>query len=124
VGRRSPPSASARLRRRLPKIGGLKGFTDGIMGNSTARFYEPYLHTGERGEWRDSTNTGARAARAAACSRRATCSATSWVPTAAGLWPQVHAIGDEAIDTLLTLYEQASARTRRASVASASSIRR
>jgi predicted amidohydrolase YtcJ len=24
----------------------------------------------------------------------------------AGLWPQVHAIGDEAIDTLLTLYEQ------------------
>jgi predicted amidohydrolase YtcJ len=27
-----------------------------------------------------------------------------------GLWPQVHAIGDEAIDTLLTIYGQAMAR--------------
>ena len=30
------------------KIGGLKGFVDGIMGNSTARFYEPY-QTSRRG---------------------------------------------------------------------------
>jgi predicted amidohydrolase YtcJ len=29
------------------RIGGLKGFVDGIMGNSTARFYEPYLTTGK-----------------------------------------------------------------------------
>src|SRR5690606_455383 len=27
------------------KIGGLKGFVDGIMGNSSARFYEPYMTT-------------------------------------------------------------------------------
>ena len=41
------------------RIGGLKGFVDGIQGNSTARFYEPQLHSGKRGEWRDSTNTAA-----------------------------------------------------------------
>ena len=34
------------------KIGGLKGFVDGIMGNSSARFYEPYLTSGELGSWR------------------------------------------------------------------------
>ena len=32
---------------------GLKGFVDGIMGGSSARFYEPYLTTGVRGSWRD-----------------------------------------------------------------------
>ena len=34
---------------------GLKGFVDGIMGNSQARFYEPYLTTGVRGEWRNAS---------------------------------------------------------------------
>jgi hypothetical protein len=28
------------------RMGGLKGFVDGIQGNSTARFYEPQLHSG------------------------------------------------------------------------------
>ena len=37
---------------------GLKGFVDGIMGNSSAHFYEPYLTTGVRGSWRDAGNTG------------------------------------------------------------------
>ena len=37
---------------------GLKGFVDGIMGNSQARFYEPYLTTGVRGLWRNASNTG------------------------------------------------------------------
>ncbi len=41
------------------RIRALKGFVDGIQGNSTARFYEPQLHSGRRGEWRDSTNTAA-----------------------------------------------------------------
>ncbi|MBC7894044.1 MAG: amidohydrolase family protein, partial [Cytophagaceae bacterium] len=36
------------------RIRALKGFVDGIQGNSTARFYEPQLHSGKRGEWRDS----------------------------------------------------------------------
>ncbi|MEX2154380.1 MAG: amidohydrolase family protein, partial [Gemmatimonadaceae bacterium] len=39
------------------RIRALKGFVDGIQGNSTARFYEPQLHSGRKGEWRDSTNT-------------------------------------------------------------------
>ena len=75
------------------KIGGLKGFVDGIMGNSSAHFYEPYLTTGVRGSWRDMITQppGMQELLIGADS--------------AGHWPQVHAIGDEAIDTLLTMYE-------------------
>jgi predicted amidohydrolase YtcJ len=75
------------------KIGGLKGFVDGIMGNSTARFYEPQLHSGERGSWRDMMSPPGNMERLIA---RA---------DSGGHWPQIHAIGDEAIDTLLTMYE-------------------
>ncbi|MGH7554295.1 MAG: amidohydrolase, partial [Longimicrobiales bacterium] len=75
------------------KIGGLKGFVDGIMGNSSARFYEPYVTTGVRGDWRPMMTETA-----------------GMLPLllgadSAGHWPQVHAIGDEAIDTLLDMYE-------------------
>ncbi len=76
------------------RIGGLKGFVDGIMGNSSARFYEPYLTTGERGSWRDMMRPEGNM-------RRLLLGADS-----AGHWPQVHAIGDEAIDTLLDLFEE------------------
>ncbi|HVS04217.1 MAG TPA: amidohydrolase [Thermoanaerobaculia bacterium] len=79
------------------RIGGLKGFVDGIMGNSSARFYEPYRTTGERGQWRDMMRPEGNLLRLL---RGA---------DAAGHWPHVHAIGDEAIDTLLDLYEQAMA---------------
>ena len=75
------------------KIGGLKGFVDGIMGNSTARFYEPQLHSGQRGEWRDMMSPPGNMERLIAGA------------DSAGHWPQIHAIGDEAIDTLLTMYE-------------------
>ena len=35
------------------RLGGLKGHIDGIMGNSTARFLEPYSHDSKnRGRWR------------------------------------------------------------------------
>jgi predicted amidohydrolase YtcJ len=80
------------------KIGGLKGFVDGIMGNSSARFYEPYLTTGVRGDWRDmvTSGPGIHALIAGA--------------DTTGHWPQVHAIGDEAIDTLLDMYEEVIAR--------------
>jgi predicted amidohydrolase YtcJ len=76
------------------KIGGLKGFVDGIMGNSSAYFYEPYLTTGERGAWRDMMNMpgGMEGLLAGA--------------DAAGHWPQVHAIGDQAIDTLFSIMER------------------
>jgi predicted amidohydrolase YtcJ len=76
------------------KIGGLKGFVDGIMGNSSAYFYEPYLTSGQRGTWRDMMNLpgGMEALLAGA--------------DAAGHWPQVHAIGDQAIDTLFSIIER------------------
>lgn len=75
------------------KIGGLKGFVDGIMGNSSAKFYEPYLTTGETGSWRDMMYPPGNM-------KKLLVGADS-----AGLWPQVHAIGDHAIDSLLTMYE-------------------
>ncbi len=76
------------------RLGGLKGFVDGIMGNSSARFYEPYLHSGEIGIWRPMMEPAGHM-------ERLLLGADS-----AGLWPQVHAIGDHAIDTLLTMYER------------------
>ena len=76
------------------KVGGLKGFVDGIMGNSSARFYEPYLTSGERGLWRPMMDPPGNM-------EKLLLGADS-----AGYWPQVHAIGDEAIDTLIDLYER------------------
>ncbi len=87
------------------RIGGLKGFVDGIQGNSTARFYEPQLHSGERGTWRDSTNTAATRGPGSGMQPEGNMLRNLRGADRAGLWPQVHAIGDEAIDTLLTLYE-------------------
>jgi predicted amidohydrolase YtcJ len=75
------------------KIGGLKGFVDGIMGNSSARFYEPYLTTGVRGSWRDMVTNAPGI------------ESLIFGADSAGHWPQVHAIGDEAIDTLITMFE-------------------
>ena len=86
------------------RIGGLKGFVDGIQGNSTARFYEPQLHSGKRGEWRDSTNTAASSGPGSGMEPAGNMERNLFGADRAGLWPQVHAIGDEAIDTLLTLY--------------------
>jgi predicted amidohydrolase YtcJ len=78
------------------KIGGLKGFVDGIMGNSSARFRRPYDHQPDNvGSWRMMVLEGpgmAELIRAAG---------------SAGLTPQVHAIGDLAVDTLLDWFEQA-----------------
>ncbi len=75
------------------RIGGLKGFVDGILGNSTARFYEPYEHKDNRGQWRDHMDQGMQALIEGAART--------------GHWPQTHAIGTQAIDTLLTMYERA-----------------
>jgi predicted amidohydrolase YtcJ len=89
------------------KIGGLKGFVDGIMGNSTARFYEPQLHSGSRGFWRDSSNTAATHGHGSGMLPSGNMERLILGADAAGHWPQVHAIGDEAIDTLLTIMERA-----------------
>lgn len=79
------------------QLGGLKGFVDGILGNSTAQFYEPYTHTGEHGIWREMMRhpEGMQGLLEGAA--------------AAGHWPHIHAIGDLAIDTLLTMMETARA---------------
>jgi hypothetical protein len=87
------------------KIGGLKGFVDGIMGNSSARFYEPYMTTGVRGSWRDSTNTGATSGPGSGMEPAGNMLGNLIGADSSGMWVQVHAIGDQAIDTLLTLYE-------------------
>lgn len=77
------------------RIGGLKGFVDGIMGNSGARFYEPYLTSGERGIWRTMMDPPGNMERLILAA------------DSTGHWPQVHAIGDQAVDTLLDLFERA-----------------
>lgn len=78
------------------KIGGVKGFVDGIMGNSSAMFREPYDHQPDnRGSWRTMVREPpgmAELIRAA---------------DSVGLIPQVHAIGDLAVDTLLDWFEAA-----------------
>jgi predicted amidohydrolase YtcJ len=78
-------------------LGGFKGFVDGIMGASSAMFYEPFDHTGGFGIWRDMMNPPGNMERLLLEADRA------------GYWPQVHAIGDFAIDTLLALYERVEA---------------
>jgi predicted amidohydrolase YtcJ/microsomal dipeptidase-like Zn-dependent dipeptidase len=76
------------------RFGGLKGFVDGIMGNSSARFYQPYLTSGKLGDWRTMMEPAGNMERLLLAA------------DSAGYWPQVHAIGDHAIDTLLTMYER------------------
>jgi predicted amidohydrolase YtcJ len=77
------------------RIGGLKGFADGSLGSTTAFFYEPY---------KDAPNTrglagdemfpeGAMLARVRDADR-------------AGLHVMIHAIGDQANDLILSIFEQ------------------
>jgi predicted amidohydrolase YtcJ len=77
------------------RVGGLKGFSDGSLGSTTALFYEPY---------RDEPSTsgiatdemyleGAMLDRVLGADR-------------AGLQIMIHAIGDRANDLILSIYEQ------------------
>jgi len=88
------------------RIRALKGFVDGIQGNSTARFYEPQLHSGRRGEWRDSTNTAATSGPGSGMQPPGNMERLLFGLDSAGWWANVHAIGDEAIDTVLTIMEK------------------
>jgi len=83
------------------RLGSLKGHIDGIMGNSTARFFEPYDHMpDERGSWRrlmvdeDGEYDPERF--------------YSYMQQAdeAGLQLTIHAIGDEANHLLLNMLER------------------
>ncbi len=79
-------------------ICGLKGFVDGIMGNSTAMFREPYDHTPEsRGQWRTMMSPPGNMENLILSA------------DAAGLTATIHAIGDLAVDTLLDMVEMATA---------------
>ena len=88
------------------RIRALKGFVDGIQGNSTARFYEPQLHSGRRGEWRDSTNTAATDGAGSGMEPAGNMERLLFGLDSAGWWANVHAIGDHAIDTALTIMEK------------------
>ena len=77
-------------------ICGLKGFVDGIMGNSSAMFREPYDHTpNSRGRWRTMMSPPGNMERLILSA------------DAAGLTAAIHAIGDLAVDTLLDMVEMA-----------------
>jgi predicted amidohydrolase YtcJ len=88
------------------RIRALKGFVDGIQGNSTARFYEPQLHSGRRGEWRDSTNTGATDGPGSGMEPAGNMERLLFGLDSAGWWANVHAIGDHAIDSVLAIMEK------------------
>ncbi len=88
------------------RFGGLKGFVDGIMGNSSAHFYQPYLTTGVRGSWRNATNTGYVTNEGSGLDPTGNMERLLFGADAIGLSPRVHAIGDQAIDTLIDLMER------------------
>ncbi|HVS10321.1 MAG TPA: amidohydrolase family protein, partial [Planctomycetota bacterium] len=87
------------------RLGSLKGHIDGIMGNSTARFFEPYEHDpANRGRWRplmvdaQGTFVEGQFLRHMLDADRA------------GLQLTVHAIGDEANHLLLNYLEELNRR--------------
>lgn len=77
------------------RIGGLKGFADGSLGSTTAYFYEPYVDAPDnRGLAGDEMfPEGAMLGRVRDADR-------------AGLQIMIHAIGDRANDTILSIFEQ------------------
>jgi len=85
---------------------GLKGFVDGIMGNSSARFYEPYLTTGVVGEWRNPRNTGYVTEDGSGFMPEGNMRRLVFGADSAGFNPRVHAIGDAAIDEILDIFEE------------------
>ena len=87
------------------RFNGLKGFVDGIMGNSSARFYEPYLTTGVRGGWRNPSNTGHVSDGGSGMDPPGNMERLVFGADSIGLSPRVHAIGDHAIDSLLDIFE-------------------
>jgi predicted amidohydrolase YtcJ len=81
------------------RIGGVKGYTDGSLGSSTALFYEPYAD--------DTKNHGVHAAEAIPLSRLEERAAAA---DAAGLQVEIHAIGDRANAEILDLFERVAKR--------------
>lgn len=90
------------------RLGALKGHIDGIMGTSTARFFEAYAHDpGNRGRWRPLM-----------VDEKGELVAGKFLgymlgADAAGLQLTVHAIGDEANSVLLDYLEELDRRNGR-----------
>jgi predicted amidohydrolase YtcJ len=77
------------------RVGGLKGFSDGSLGSSTAWFFEPYESS------KDNLGLPADEMFPEGAMLKRVGSAD-----AAGLQVVVHAIGDRANDTMLSIFEQ------------------
>jgi predicted amidohydrolase YtcJ len=90
----------ARFGSDLLRIGGLKGFADGSLGSTTALFFEPYLDAPTtRGLLGDEMQPeGSMLERVREATRY-------------GLQVMIHAIGDEANDKILSIFEQVAKET-------------
>ncbi len=79
----------------MVRIGGLKGFADGSLGSTTARFFEPYSDAPtKRGLWFDQMlPEGTMEKRVLGADKR-------------GLQVMIHAIGDEANAKILDIYAE------------------
>ncbi|HIO88304.1 MAG TPA: amidohydrolase, partial [Candidatus Marinimicrobia bacterium] len=87
------------------RLGAVKAWIDGIMGNSSARFYESYSHMpGERGRWRSimfpwtAANDGREMV--------SNLENLAMKADSAGIQLSVHAIGDEGNGYLLDMMER------------------
>ncbi|MEW6305728.1 MAG: amidohydrolase [Verrucomicrobiota bacterium] len=102
----------------LLRVGGLKGFSDGSLGSSTAWFFEPYVNASENfGLPSDellANGSGAMLENVRRADR-------------AGLQVMIHAIGNRANDAVLSIYEQVArehgARDRRFRIEHAQHLR-
>ncbi len=88
------------------RFGAVKAWIDGIMGNSSARFYEPYTHKPEmRGIWRDIMFPFERSPDDPE-DMQSRLERLALDADAAGIQLTVHAIGDEANGYLLDMLER------------------
>ena len=99
------------------RFGAVKAWVDGIMGNSTARFYSPYTHDPDsRGIWRDVMFPFQRDPDDPEA-MQSNLERLALDADARGIQLAVHAIGDEAngyvLDMLERLIEKNGARDRR-----------
>jgi len=88
------------------RFGAVKAWIDGIMGNSSARFYEPYTHDpSSRGIWRDIMFPFERSPDAPD-QMQSRLERLALQADKAGLQLSVHAIGDEANGYLMDMLER------------------
>ncbi|PIQ62691.1 MAG: hypothetical protein COV99_05300 [Bacteroidetes bacterium CG12_big_fil_rev_8_21_14_0_65_60_17] len=92
------------------RFGAVKAWIDGIMGNSSARFYEPYTHNpSSRGIWRDIMFPFERSPDDPE-EMQSRLERLALEADANGIQLTVHAIGDEANGYLLDMLERITAK--------------